>query len=53
MRIPDGIIKERMTFVVPEPKKATGGAFSVYEHDTWIFTLTRVADNEPPDASPG
>ncbi len=49
MRIPDGIIKERMTFVVPEPKKATGGAFSVYEHDTWIFTLTRVADNEPPD----
>jgi 2-polyprenyl-6-methoxyphenol hydroxylase-like FAD-dependent oxidoreductase len=48
MRIPDGIIKERMTFVVPEPKKATGGAFSVYEHDTWIFTLTRVADNEPP-----
>ena len=49
MRIPDGIIKEKMTFVVPEPKKATGGAFSMYEHDTWIFTLTRVADNEPPD----
>jgi 2-polyprenyl-6-methoxyphenol hydroxylase-like FAD-dependent oxidoreductase len=49
MRIPEGIIKERMTFVVPEPKKPTGGAFSVYEHDTWIFTLTRLADNEPPD----
>ena len=49
MRIPDGIIKERMTFVVPEPKKPTGGAFSVYEHDTWIFTLTRLADNEPPN----
>jgi 2-polyprenyl-6-methoxyphenol hydroxylase-like FAD-dependent oxidoreductase len=48
MRIPEGIIKERMTFVVPEPKKPTGGAFSVYEHDTWIFTLTRLADNEPP-----
>jgi 2-polyprenyl-6-methoxyphenol hydroxylase-like FAD-dependent oxidoreductase len=48
MRIPEGVIKERMTFVVPEPKKATGGAFSMYEHDTWIFTLTRVADNEPP-----
>ncbi|MFZ1163882.1 FAD-dependent oxidoreductase [Mycobacterium sp.] len=48
MRIPDGIIKERMTFVVPEPQKPTGGAFSVYEHDTWIFTLTRLADNEPP-----
>jgi 2-polyprenyl-6-methoxyphenol hydroxylase-like FAD-dependent oxidoreductase len=50
MRIPEGIIKERMTFVVPEPKKATGGAFSMYEHDTWIFTLTRVADNEAPDS---
>jgi 2-polyprenyl-6-methoxyphenol hydroxylase-like FAD-dependent oxidoreductase len=48
MRIPDGVIKERMTFVVPEPQKPTGGAFSVYEHDTWIFTLTRLADNEPP-----
>ena len=22
MRIPEGIIKEKMTFVVPEPKKA-------------------------------
>jgi 2-polyprenyl-6-methoxyphenol hydroxylase-like FAD-dependent oxidoreductase len=49
MRIPEGIIKERMTFVVPEPKKPTGGAFSVYEHDTWIFTLTRLAHNEPPN----
>jgi 2-polyprenyl-6-methoxyphenol hydroxylase-like FAD-dependent oxidoreductase len=49
MRIPEGIVKERMTFVVPEPKKPTGGAFSVYEHDTWIFTLTRLADNEPPN----
>ncbi len=49
MRIPDGIVKERMTFVVPEPKRPTGGAFSVYEHDTWIFTLTRLADNEPPN----
>ena len=49
MRIPEGIIKERMTFVVPEPKKPTGGAFSVHEHDTWIFTLTRLADNEPPN----
>jgi 2-polyprenyl-6-methoxyphenol hydroxylase-like FAD-dependent oxidoreductase len=53
MRIPEGIIKERMTFVVPEPQKATGGAFSVYEHDTWIFTLTRVANNEPPDSLTG
>ncbi len=38
-----------MTFVVPEPKRYTGGAFSVYEHDTWIFTVARLAQNEPPD----
>jgi 2-polyprenyl-6-methoxyphenol hydroxylase-like FAD-dependent oxidoreductase len=48
MRIPDGILDEKMTFVVPEPKRPTGGAFSVYEHDTWIFTVARLAQNEPP-----
>lgn len=37
-----------MTFVVPEPKQPTGGAFSVYEHDTWIFTIARLARQEPP-----
>jgi 2-polyprenyl-6-methoxyphenol hydroxylase-like FAD-dependent oxidoreductase len=37
-----------MTFVIPEPKRPTGGAFSVYEHDTWIFTVARLAQNEPP-----
>jgi hypothetical protein len=37
----------------PESKKVTGGAFSVYEHDAWIFTLTRVAESEPPDDLPG
>ena len=25
----------------------------MYEHDTWIFALTRVADNEPPDSLTG
>jgi hypothetical protein len=49
MRIPAGIINEKITFVVPEPKRPTGGAFSVYEHDTWIFTVARLAQNEPPD----
>jgi 2-polyprenyl-6-methoxyphenol hydroxylase-like FAD-dependent oxidoreductase len=48
MRIPAGIVNEKMTFVVPEPKRPTGGAFSVYEHDTWIFTVARLAQNEPP-----
>jgi succinate dehydrogenase/fumarate reductase flavoprotein subunit len=27
MRIPAGIVNEKMTFVVPEPKRPTGGAF--------------------------
>jgi 2-polyprenyl-6-methoxyphenol hydroxylase-like FAD-dependent oxidoreductase len=49
MRIPPGILREKMTFVVPEPKRPTGGAFSVYEHDTWILTVARLAHNEPPD----
>jgi hypothetical protein len=42
------IIVEKITFVVPEPKKPTGGTFSVYEHDTWIFTVACLAQNEPP-----
>jgi hypothetical protein len=48
MRIPAGIVNEKMTSVVPEPKRPTGGAFSVYEHDTWIFTVARLAQNESP-----
>ncbi len=48
MRIPAGMITEKMTFVVPETKRPTGGSFSVYEHDTWIFTVARLAQHEPP-----
>ncbi len=53
MRVPAGAINEKMTFVVPEPDRPTGGAFSVYEHDTWIFTVARLAGQEPPDNLPG
>jgi 2-polyprenyl-6-methoxyphenol hydroxylase-like FAD-dependent oxidoreductase len=49
MRIPPGSIAEQMTFVVPEHRRPTGGAFSVYEHDTWIFTVARLARQEPAD----
>jgi 2-polyprenyl-6-methoxyphenol hydroxylase-like FAD-dependent oxidoreductase len=49
MHVPDGVITEKMTFVVPEPKRPTGGSFSVYEHDTWILTVVRLAQHEPPD----
>lgn len=53
MRVPAGTVAEKMTFVVPEPERPTGGAFSVYEHDTWIFTVARLAGQEPPDNLPG
>ncbi len=53
MRIPEGTVTEKMTFVVPEPKRPTGGAFSVYEHDTWIFTVARLAQNDPPEDMAG
>lgn len=48
MRIPAGIVNEKMTSVVPEPKRPTGGAFSVYEHDTWIFTVARLVQTNHP-----
>ena len=48
MRIPPGSLAEKMTFVVPEPARPTGGAFSLYEDDTWILTVTRLAQHEPP-----
>jgi 2-polyprenyl-6-methoxyphenol hydroxylase-like FAD-dependent oxidoreductase len=50
VRIPAGVIDEKMTFVIPEAERQTGGAFSVYEHDTWIFTVARLAGSEPPDS---
>lgn len=53
MRIPAGMLIEKLTFVVPEPKQPIGGAFSAYEHDTWILTVGRVGEYEPPDDLPG
>ncbi len=49
MRIPPGSLAEKMSFAVPEPARPTGGAFSLYEHDTWILTVTRLAHHEPPE----
>ncbi len=53
MRIPEGSVKEKMTFAVPEPKFPTGGAFSAYEHDTWILTVGRLGEHEPPEDAAG
>jgi 2-polyprenyl-6-methoxyphenol hydroxylase-like FAD-dependent oxidoreductase len=48
LSIPAGMITEKLTFVVPEPKRPNGGAVSAYEHDSWIFTVGRLGEHEPP-----
>ena len=48
LRVPAGMINEKMTFVVPDPNLPTGGAFSAYEDDTWMLTVFRVDQHEPP-----
>lgn len=49
LRVPPGVVKEKMTFVIPEPNLPIGGAFSAYEDDMWIFTVVRLDQQEPPD----
>lgn len=53
MRIPAGMVTDKMTFVVPEPKHPVGGALSAYEHDTWILTVGHLGEREPPTDLPG
>ena len=48
LRVPAGAINEKMTFVVPDPNLPTGGAFSAYEDNTWMLTVFRVDQHEPP-----
>jgi 2-polyprenyl-6-methoxyphenol hydroxylase-like FAD-dependent oxidoreductase len=48
LRVPAGLINDKMTFVVPEPDLPIGGAFSSYEDDTWMLTVFRVDQREPP-----
>jgi len=48
LRVPAGTINEKMTFVVPDPNLPTGGAFSAYEDNTWMLTVFRVDQHEPP-----
>jgi 2-polyprenyl-6-methoxyphenol hydroxylase-like FAD-dependent oxidoreductase len=49
LRVPDGVVRDKMTFVIPEPDQPIGGAFSAYENDVWIFTVVRLDQQEPPD----
>lgn len=49
LRVPAGVVDEKMTFVIPEPSLPIGGAFSAYEHDSWIFTVVRLDQQQPPE----
>jgi 2-polyprenyl-6-methoxyphenol hydroxylase-like FAD-dependent oxidoreductase len=53
LRIPRGVVNEKMTMVFPEPNLPTGGALSSYEDDTWMLTVYRLDQLEPPTDSAG
>jgi 2-polyprenyl-6-methoxyphenol hydroxylase-like FAD-dependent oxidoreductase len=49
LRIPDGMITEKLIFVFPDSKRATGGALSAYENGTWMLSVGCRDGHEPPD----
>ena len=48
LRIPAGVITEKMTGVLPVPGQSDGGGLLAYEHGTWLLTVGRLAGREPP-----
>jgi 2-polyprenyl-6-methoxyphenol hydroxylase-like FAD-dependent oxidoreductase len=48
LHIPPGLVREKMTMVFPEPNLPTGGALSSYENDTWMLTVYRLDQLDPP-----
>ena len=48
LRVPAGVINEKMTLTFPEPNLPTGGNLSSYEDDTWMLTVFRLGQHEPP-----
>ncbi|HET9877272.1 MAG TPA: 2-polyprenyl-6-methoxyphenol hydroxylase-like oxidoreductase [Mycobacterium sp.] len=48
LRIPPDMVTEKLTYVVPESNRPTGGAVSTYENDTWILTIGCMGEQEPP-----
>jgi len=53
LRIPPGLITEKVTAVLPAPGQSTGGGLTAYEHDTWLMTVGRLAGQESPTDLPG
>jgi len=48
LRIPPGMVTEKMTLVFPVPERPTNGGFLAYEHDTWMMTVGGWAGHQPP-----
>ena len=53
LRIPAGMIAEKMIGLGPMPERPTGVVVAAYEHDTSILTLYCVGGYELPDDLPG
>lgn len=50
LRIPAGVIAEKVTLVLPVP---TGVGLLAYEHGTWMLALVGLAGHDPPADLPG
>jgi 2-polyprenyl-6-methoxyphenol hydroxylase-like FAD-dependent oxidoreductase len=48
MRIPPGMVTEKLTLVVPSEKQPTGGGILACENDTMIVTVSRLGGHQPP-----
>ena len=48
LRVPAGVINEKMTLTFPEPNLPTGGNLSSYEDDTWMLTVFSLAQLDSP-----
>jgi 2-polyprenyl-6-methoxyphenol hydroxylase-like FAD-dependent oxidoreductase len=49
LRIPAGMLKEKLILFGPEPERLTGAGVLAYENDIWILTLIGVGGHELPD----
>jgi 2-polyprenyl-6-methoxyphenol hydroxylase-like FAD-dependent oxidoreductase len=48
LRIPRGVVHEKMVAVGASPDQLTGMALAGYENDTWMFTVGGMMGHEPP-----
>lgn len=48
LRVPTGVLNEKMTLTFPEPNLPTSGNFSSYEDNTWMLTVFSLAQLESP-----